>query len=243
MVENSLTEAKQNVGPIASELKKRNIGGQEWKVLKETVYPDAADASILMAVDYCKVRHLDILKKPVHIVPIWNEKKGKMVDSVWQGISELRTTAMRTKEYAGIDETIFGEEATQDVHGVTVTFPKYAQVTVYRNIAGQRVAFVGDKVYWLENYAKKKGGAPNAMWQQRPYGQLGKCAEAAALRKAFPEEIGNDYTAEEMEGKVISDITVIDAEPIKDVSNAIPEVLKEELNKPEAPDPLDNFDD
>jgi len=242
MVENSLTEAKQNVGPIASELKKRNIGGQEWKVLKETVYPDAADASILMAVDYCKVRHLDILKKPVHIVPIWNEKKGKMVDSVWQGISELRTTAMRTKEYAGIDETIFGEEVTQDINGVTVTFPKYAQVTVYRNIAGQRVAFVGDKVYWLENYAKKKGGVPNAMWQQRPYGQLGKCAEAAALRKAFPEEIGNDYTAEEMEGKVISDITVIDAEPIKDVSNAIPEVVKEELNKPEAPDPLDNFD-
>ena len=80
------------------------------------------------------------------------------------------------------------------------------------------------------------------MWQQRPYGQLGKCAEAAALRKAFPEEIGNDYTAEEMEGKVISEIAVIDAEPVKDVSNAIPEVLKEELNKTETPDPLDNFD-
>ena len=95
MVENSLTEAKQNVGPIATELKKRGIGGQEWKVLKETVYPDAADASILMAVDYCKVRHLDILKKPVHIVPIWNEKKGKMVDSVWQGISEQQLCVLK----------------------------------------------------------------------------------------------------------------------------------------------------
>ena len=45
-----------------------------------------------------------------------------------------------------------------------------------------------------------------------------------------------------MEGKVISEITVIDAEPVKDVSNAIPEVVKEELNKTETPDPLDNFD-
>ncbi len=37
---------------------------------------------------------------------------------------------------------------------------------------------------------KKKDGSPNKMWKQRPYGQIGKCAEAAALRRAFPEEIG-----------------------------------------------------
>lgn len=203
MVTNSLTKKVENVGAVAPELAKRGIGGQEWKVLKETIFPDAEDASILMAIDYCKVRHLDILKKPVHIVPIWNESKKKYVDTVWQGISELRTTAMRTKEYAGIDETIYGEEITEEIGGVSVTYPKYAQVTVYRNIAGQRVAFVGDKVYWRENYAKKKGGVPNSMWQQRPYGQIAKCAEAAALRKAFPEEIGNDYTIEEMEGKTI----------------------------------------
>ena len=43
----------------------------------------------------------------------------------------------------------------------------------------------------------------NAMWQKRPRGQIEKCAEAAALRKAFPEELGNDMTREEMEGQVI----------------------------------------
>ena len=35
----------------------------------------------------------------------------------------------------------------------------------------------------------------------RPVGQLEKCAEARALRRAFPEEIGNALTAEEMEGQ------------------------------------------
>jgi L-fucose mutarotase/ribose pyranase (RbsD/FucU family) len=39
------------------------------------------------------------------------------------------------------------------------------------------------------------------MWVKRPHGQLLKCAKAASLRAAFPEEA--DYTAEEMEGKVI----------------------------------------
>ena len=43
------------------------------------------------------------------------------------------------------------------------------------------------------------------MWASRPVGQLEKCAEAGALRRAFPEEIGNDLTAEEMEGQHIID--------------------------------------
>ncbi|CAJ0997499.1 hypothetical protein SODG_005668 [Sodalis praecaptivus] len=48
---------------------------------------------------------------------------------------------------------------------------------------------------------------PNAMWKKRPYGQIAKCAEAQALRKAWPE-IGQQPTAEEMEGKTLD---VIDA--------------------------------
>ena len=39
------------------------------------------------------------------------------------------------------------------------------------------------------------------MWANRPVGQLEKCAEAGALRRAFPEEIGNELTAEEMAGQ------------------------------------------
>jgi len=42
---------------------------------------------------------------------------------------------------------------------------------------------------------------PNDMWANRPVGQLEKCAEAGGLRRAFPEEIGNALTAEEMEGQ------------------------------------------
>lgn len=238
MVENSLT-ATQNVGAIAAELKKRNISGQIWNVLKQTIFPEAQDQSILMAIDYCKVRNLDILKKPVHIVPIWNSKKKCYVDTVWQGISELRTTAMRTGQYAGIDETVYGEEVTEEVGGVLITFPKYAQVTVYRMVNGTRVPFVGDKVYWLENYAKKKEGEPNSMWQQRPFGQISKCAEAAALRKAFPGEIGNAYAAEEMEGKTM-EISIAPNEQTKHEEPIQAEIVEAEIA--ETPDPLNNFD-
>ena len=187
---------------MIAELKKRNISGQTWKVIKETIYPGATDESALMVFDYCKVRNLDVLKHPVHIVPIYDSKKKTMVDTVWQGISELRTTAMRTGEYAGCDETIYGRDITQKVGNIEITFPEWAQVTVYRMVAGQRVPFHGGKVRWLETVSTTKEGNPNSMWKQRPYGQLEKCAEAAALRKAFPEELGNEYCAEEMGNKI-----------------------------------------
>ena len=68
------------------------------------------------------------------------------------------------------------------------------------------------KEYWIENYATKGkdadgkvSTAPNTMWLKRPYGQLAKCAEAQALRKAFPEIVSQHPTAEEMEGKVLNE--------------------------------------
>lgn len=212
---------------VAVELKRRNINGQTWKVLQETIFPNASDASIIMAIDYCKVRNLDILKKPVHIVPIWNKEQKRYIDTVWQGISELRTTAMRTGQYAGCDETIFGKDITQKVGDVEITFPEWAQVTVYRIIGGQRVPFNGGKVRWLETVATTKEGSPNAMWKQRPYGQLEKCAEAAALRKAFPEELGNEYAAEEMGNKIDNSKKESKIEPV-DVFEEPKQISKKE---------------
>lgn len=174
------------------------VDANTWKVLVEAVWPEAqATESVIMALSYCKARNLDPLKRVVHIVPVWNKAKGKMVDTVWPGIAEARTTASRTKSYAGRDITMFGPDITKEWTGdkgdkATVTFPEWAQVTVYRIVEGQRVAFAGPQAYWMETFASKKDGMPNAMWQKRPRGQLDKCAEAAALRAAFPEELGDE---------------------------------------------------
>ena len=178
-----------------------------WNTLKNVLYRNASDEAMLMALDYCKARKLDPLKRPIHIVKVWDSAAGGLVETVWQGINELRTTAQRTGQFAGSDEPQIGPMKSQQVGAVTVDFPEYAQVTVYRMIQGQRVPYAGPRVYWLETYAQKRNNdaTPNAMWMRRPVGQLVKCAEAAALRAAFPEEIGHEYAAEEMDGQIINE--------------------------------------
>lgn len=181
--------------------------------LKTSLYPGATDESVDMVLAYCKAGGLDPMTKPVHIVPMWvpEKKQGQRVispagmrDVIMPGIELYRTKAHRTGEYAGQDEATFGPTIEEVLGGVSVRYPEWCSVAVYRLVNGNPVRYSA-KAYWLESYAtqKRDSDAPNAMWKKRPFGQLEKCAEALALRKAFPEAVGAQPTAEEMEGRVI----------------------------------------
>jgi phage recombination protein Bet len=209
------------------------LSAQSWKVLTEVTFPTAkTPEAIVMALDYCKARKLDIFKKPVHIVPMWSTALGRNVETVWPSIMEIQTTASRTGLWAGMDRPVWGQELTHTFTGrykddneqwqeskVTVTFPEWVAVTVYRLVNGRRCAFT-EEVYWLEAYSTaggKNSQLPTAMWIKRPKGQLAKCGKAASLRAAFPEECG--FAAEEMDGKSLDDLN--DSSVIN--SNAQPE--------------------
>jgi phage recombination protein Bet len=141
------------------------------------------------------------MQKPVHIVPMWDKNIKAMRDVIMPGVGLYRTNAARTGQYAGVTEPDFGPDITENIGGTQITFPAWCRVTVKRLLGNQVVEFAA-KEFWKENYATacKDSAAPNAMWKKRPYGQIAKCAEAQALRKAFPE-LGSAPTADEMEGR------------------------------------------
>lgn len=195
-------EAPRLAYPAAVE-ERFGVNRAQWKALVEAIFPNATTPdSVVLALSYCQARKLDVFKRVVHIVPIWSSDRKCLVDTVWPGIGELRTTAARTGLYAGRDTAVFGPMRTENLGDQRTEFPEWCQITLYRMVGGVRCPFVGPKVYWLESYATKRrdSDAPNEMWATRPIGQIEKCAEAAALRAAFPEEIGNDYIPEEVEG-------------------------------------------
>jgi len=182
------------------------------EVLSSSLYPGAEKNSVVMVLAYCQAAHLDPMLKPVHIVPIWNSKTKKMQDTVMPGIGLYRIQAARTGQYAGISEPEYGPPVTAKLSGVEVTYPEWCRVTVKRQMSNGLVAEYTANERWLENYAtsSKDTAAPNAMWKRRAFAQLAKCAEAQALRKAFPE-VGSAPTADEMEGKAFE-------EPARDVT-------------------------
>lgn len=193
------------------------------EVLQSSLYPGAKLSSIKLVLGYCKAAGLDPMKKPVHLVPMkvatgQLDDKGYPIketrDVIMPGVGLYRTEAARTGQYTGMGDTEYGPTKTlkylatkwENRQRVTteaeIEYPEWARVTVERTIDGKPCKFVA-KEYWLENYATQSAdsNAPNAMWLKRPFAQLGKCAEAQALRKAFPDTTGSQPTAEEMEGR------------------------------------------
>ena len=160
---------------------------------------------------------------------MWSKALDREVETVWPGINEVQITAARTGQWAGLDPARFGSDVTRVFEGrartesgwqevrVEVTFPEWAEVTVYRLVNGVRCAFC-EPVFWEETYSMRAPAAmcPTPCGSRRPRGQLLKCAKAASLRAAFPEE--SSYTAEEMAGKTIEPEELVlnrDATPVE----------------------------
>jgi phage recombination protein Bet len=130
------------------------------------------------------------------------DANGNWVNVVKQtiqtGIDGFRLVARRAADRLG--ETLEYEDTQwcgsdgvwTDVwtHG---TAPAAARVTVVRQ--GRRFPAVA---IYREYVQTKANGEPNAMWSKMPANQLAKCAEALALRKAYPQDLSGLYTDDEM---------------------------------------------
>lgn len=200
---------------LPEQVVRRSITDAQWRTLSKNLFPGANPNSVLMVWDYCIARKLDPLKKPCHIVPMEVKdaatNRYEWRDVVMPGIYEYRTTAQRTGEYLGHAKPEYGAEYPW----AGVTAPEYCDFTVYRwnGAAGQKVEFPV-RVYFREVVATKKDGSANARWSKAPIQMLTKCAEAAALREAFPDELGGEQTAEEMDGQRAIEAQVTDVRQV-----------------------------
>lgn len=109
--------------------------------------------------------------------------------TIQTGINGYRTLARRAASTAGDTMAVQGVEwcgedgVWRDVW-LSSEPPAAARCTVLRG--GQPFPAV---VLYSEYVGRKKDGAVNRMWATKPAHMLGKCAEAAALRMAFPQDL------------------------------------------------------
>lgn len=129
-----------------------------------------------------------------------------------QSIDGYRSTAARTGEYAGSEEPVYGERIQPDDAarraGWLKPWPESATVVVRRLLPGGTILTQSATAWWDEYVP----GPPNDFrWKQAPRAQLAKCAEALALRKAFPYVLADVFVAEEMDRSGSQDAAAAEA--------------------------------
>lgn len=160
---------------------------EQLDLLKRTLVPsDITDDEFELFVHVSRHRRLDPFAKQIYAV-----RRGRNI--VHQtGIDGFRLIAQRTGQYAGQDGPYWcGPDGRWRDVWLRDEPPAAARVGALR--AGF-AAPVYSVARW-SSYAQPK----SEKWQSMPDLMIAKCAEALALRRAFPEELSGLYVAEEMD--------------------------------------------
>ena len=175
---------------MPNELQVLEFDTSKLELIKRTVAKGATQDEFELFLHACKRTGLDPLMKQIHAIKRWSAAEGRETMAIQTGIDGYRLVAERTGKYAGSDEPLFEIQEGSP-------YPSKATVTVWKIVEGTRYPFTAS-AHWEEYVQKKKDGTITSFWQRMPKGQLGKCAESLALRKAFPAELSGVYTHEEM---------------------------------------------
>lgn len=158
------------------------ITGDQLNVIKTTICRDATDPEMQLFFYDCKRRGVHPLDRLIHFT-----KRGGRYTPI-TSIDLFYQRAHATNQFAGQDETVFrGKPGTNDFE---------ATVRVYRQRQEGEKAGWSATARWSEYFP---GDAQGHMWRKMPNRMLEKCAEALALRKAFPTELSGLYVREEMD--------------------------------------------
>lgn len=191
---------------------------EQIETLKSVLCPGLTDAELGLVQEVCRQTQLSPFARQIHVTkrPMWDAESRSMVPklTIQTGIDGYRLVAERTGKYDGQDAPQWcGRDGRWVDVWLQSGFPAAARVTVHKANAKPTTAIARWDAYVQTKKDQKSGQqVPNSMWMKMGPEQLAKCAEALALRKAFPQELSGLYTQEEMAQAELQ-ATVLDNAP------------------------------
>lgn len=195
-------------------------------VLKEKDGKKISDIEVDRFIHVCEVTGLDPFLNQIYPNWRWNSDYGRNEVVGYQtGIDGLRLTAERSGKYRGQTKPEWcGTDGKWVDVWVSTEYPTAARIGVKKDGFDEPVYAVAKWDSYVPKLKNNKTGEffIGPMWKKMPDNQLVKCAEAAALRKTFPQETMGLYVKEEME-QAEADHQNSSDEPEKKSEKATPE--------------------
>jgi phage recombination protein Bet len=196
--------------PHYAMVKADDFSAERIAIIKKSICPDLTDGEMALFIEVCKRTGLDPFRKQIYAI----KRGGKVTHQT--SIDGFRVLAQRSGKYAGqLGPFWCGPDGQWREVWLEKDPPAAAKVGV------MRVGFV--EPVWA--VAKFSSYAADNLWRKMPEVMIAKCAEALALRKAFPEDASGLYTAEEM-------AQADNTEPAHDPQTGEVKPLKEQPSSP-----------